>query len=480
MSPTAVIVGAGPNGLAAAIVLADAGFDVEVREASAVAGGAARSAELTLPGFVHDMGSAIHPLAVASPFFSSLPLAAHGLSWIWPSAQLAHPLDDGTAVTLERGVDDTAAQLGPDAAAYRRIFTPLVNEWTDLCRGALKFLSWPEHPLMMARFGMQGVRSAQSFARAHFQTARARAFFAGLAAHAIMPLESPMTTSIALVLAAAGHAVGWPMPRGGAQKIADALVGRLSSAGGKVLTGAPVHSLEELGAHDLTLLDITPRQVLALGKNMLAGSYRRTLQRFRYGPGVFKVDWALSQPIPWRARECLRAGTVHLGGTLEEIAASERAVARGEVSANPYVLLAQPTLFDPSRAPRDQHTAWAYCHVPNGWPGSALDAIEAQIERFAPGFRECVLARAPFSTTKMQDWDGNLIGGDINGGAFSGLQFFLRPSWRMYSTPLRGAYLCSASTPPGGGVHGMCGYWAANWALKNRKKRKLGTDRAPP
>jgi phytoene dehydrogenase-like protein len=472
MPPTAKIVGAGPNGLAAAIVLAKAGFAVEVREAASVAGGAARSAELTLPGFVHDLGSAVHPLAVTSPFFSTLPLAESGLHWIYPPAALAHPLDDGTAVMLEGDVSDTAGQLGKDAMAYFRLYSPLVTGWDSLRHDLLKPIGWPRHPIAMAHFGLLGLRSARAIADGHFKGARARALFAGLAAHSFLPLESPLSASFGLVLGVTAHAVGWPIPQGGAQSIADALIAYLEKAGGTVTTNAPVLSLRELGRPDLTLLDVTPRQLLSIGGEEIQPTYRRQLERYRYGPGVFKVDWALSQPIPWRANECLRAGTVHLGGTFEEIAASERAPGRGTMGDQPFVLLSQPTLFDPSRAPAGKHVAWAYCHVPNGWPGSALEAIEAQVERFAPGFRECILGRAAFGTKAMHGWNANLVGGDINGGSFSGLQFFLRPTWRRYATPMKGVYLCSSSTPPGGGVHGMCGYWAAQRALKCVRRYK--------
>jgi phytoene dehydrogenase-like protein len=455
--------------LAAAIVLAKAGIAVDVRETASVAGGAARSAELTLPGFLHDLGSAVHPLAVASPFFSSLPLAEAGLRWISPPAELAHPLDDGTAVMLERDIGDTASQLGNDAAAYHRLYSPLLANWEGLRRDLLKPLGWPRHPLAMARFGLLGLRSARAVADSHFKDVRARALFAGLAAHSFLPLESPVSAAFGLVLGIAAHAVGWPIPQGGAQTIANALVICLRKAGGTVITNARVLSLEELGNPDLTLLDVTPRQLLALAGPAIQPPFRQQLQRYRYGPGVFKVDWALSQPIPWRASECLLAGTVHLGGTFEEIAASERAPLGG---ARPFVLLSQPTLFDPSRAPAGKQVAWAYCHVPNGWSGSALDAIESQVERFAPGFRECILGRAVSGTKAMHAWNENLVGGDINGGAVSGLQFFLRPTWRQYATPIRGLYLCSSSTPPGGGVHGMCGYWAAQWALRSFRRYK--------
>ena len=468
MPGTATIVGAGPNGLAAAIVLAGAGFNVEVREAAPVAGGATRSAELTLPGFIHDLGSAVHPMAVASPFFSTLPLAAAGLHWITPSAELAHPLDDGTAVMLERGIADTASQLGPDSGAYHRLYTPLLENWDDLRHDLLKALGWPQRPIAMARFGLLGLRSARSVADSHFKGVRARALFAGLSAHSFLPLEAPVSAAFGLVLGVAAHAVGWPIPQGGAQSIADALGACLQKAGGAVITNAAVHSLQGLG--NPILLDVTPRQVLAIGGEDLPPAFRRQLERYRYGPGVFKVDWALSEPIPWRARECQRAGTVHLGGTFDEIAASERIAQTGPISDRPFVLLSQPTLFDPTRAPAGKHVAWAYCHVPNGWSGSALEAIESQVERFAPGFRECILARAVFNTQAMQAWNANLVGGDINGGSMSGLQFFLRPTWRQYVTPLQGVYLCSSSTPPGGAVHGMCGYWAAQQALKRYRE----------
>ncbi len=344
---------------------------------------------------------------------------------------------------------------------------PLLASWDGLRHDLLKAIGWPRHPIAMARFGLLGLRSARAIADSHFKGVRARALFAGLAAHSFLPLESPVSAAFGLVLGVTGHAVGWPIPQGGAQSIADALVACLQKAGGTVTTNAPVLSLRGLG--DLTLLDVTPRQLLTLGGEDIPPSFRRQLERYRYGPGVFKVDWALSQPIPWRASECLRAGTVHLGGTFDEIAASERAPQRGTMSDRPFVLLSQPTLFDPSRAPAGKHVAWAYCHVPNGWSGSALEAIEAQVERFAPGFRECILGRAVFDTEAMHAWNANLVGGDINGGSFSGLQFFLRPTWRQYATPLPGVYLCSSSTPPGGGVHGMCGYWAAQWALRRYK-----------
>jgi phytoene dehydrogenase-like protein len=461
----AVVVGSGPNGLAAAILLAQAGLDVEVREIAPVAGGGARSGELTLPGFVHDLGSAVHPMAVGSPFFSKLALHQHGLNWIWSPAALAHPLDDGTAMLLERSVEDTAEQFPSDSAAYRNMFNPVAKNWPSLAKELLGPLRLPRHPFSLAWFGVQGLQPATFLARSSFRNSRTRAFFAGLAAHSVLKLEAPLSAAFALIMGASGHAVGWPIPSGGAQQISDALSGLLVSLGGRIQTASRVESLDELNGRDTILCDVTPRQFLRMAGMQLPPAFRRLLERYRYGPGVFKVDWALSQPIPWKAKDCLRAATVHLGGSLEEISASERAAWEGRPPDKPFVLLAQPSLFDRSRAPEGCHTAWAYCHVPNGWPYSALAQIEAQIGRFAPGFRECVLATAAHSPEQMQQWNENLIGGDISGGAATLKQFFFRPTWRLYGTPLRGVYLCSSSTPPGGGVHGMCGYNAARWAL---------------
>ena len=461
-----VVVGSGPNGLAAAIVLAQAGLNVTVHETATIAGGATRSGELTLPGFVHDLGSAVHPMAVSSPFFSKLPLQQHGLQWIWPEAAVAHPLDDGTAVMLERDVAATAAQLGPDRDAYRKLFDPLVKNWAELIDGALRPIGWPIHPFLMARFGIRAIQSAAGLARSLFRGPRARALFAGVSAHSNLPLESPLSASFGLIMCAAAHAVGWPIARGGSQSIANALVGILASAGGSVKVSSRVEALPE--GSDLTLCDVTPRQFLQLAGGRLPAAYRTKLENYKYGPGVFKVDWALREPIPWRARDCRRAATVHLGASLEEIAASERDVWRGGIGAHPYVLLVQPSLFDPTRAPEGRHTAWAYCHVPNGSAVSALAQMESQIERFAPGFSECILARAVQTPAQMQAWNENLVGGDIVGGAVTPMQFFFRPTWKRYVTPLKGVYLCSSSTPPGGAVHGMCGYWAAQRALRKR------------
>ena len=466
MRSSAVVVGSGPNGLAAAIHLARNGFDVQVRECASEPGGGARSAQITLPGFVHDLGSAVHPMAVCSPFFRSLPLAEHGLKWIYPPAPLAHPLDDGTAVMLEKDLATTAKELGPDGPAYRKLFRPLVEHWQQVMNEVLQPMPiLPHHPFLLAGFGLRAIQPATVLSEALFQGGRARALFAGMAAHSILKLEMPLSSAFGMILGGAGHAVGWPVPQGGAQSITNALTGVLHSLGGRILTNSPVTSLDGLGNPDLLLCDVTPRQFLALGEHHLPRSFRKSLRQYRYGPGIFKVDYALREPIPWRAKECLRAGTVHLGGTLSEIADSERAAWGSEPSSKPFLLLAQQSLFDPLRAPDGQHTAWVYCHVPNGWSGNILPQMEAQIERFAPGFRECVLARAVHTPADLQHFNPNLIGGDINGGAADLVQFVLRPTWRQYSTPLKGVFLCSSSTPPGGGVHGMCGYNSARRAL---------------
>jgi phytoene dehydrogenase-like protein len=466
MKPSAIVVGSGPNGLAAAIQLARNGFDVQVRECAPEPGGGARSAQITLPGFVHDLGSAVHPMAVCSPFFRGLPLREHGLKWIFPPAPLAHPLDDGTAVMLEKDLAVTAKELGPDGPAYRKLFSPLVEHWQQVISEVLRPMpTFPHHPFLLASFGIRAIQPATVLAKALFRGERARALFAGMAAHSILKLEMPLSSAFGMILGGSGHAVGWPVPEGGSQSITNALASVLRSLGGRILTNSPVTSFDGLGSPDLLFCDVTPRQFLAIAENRLPRCYRKSLQQYRYGPGVFKVDYALREPIPWRAKECLRAGTVHLGGTFPEIAASERAAWGPRPSDKPFLLLAQQSLFDPLRAPASQHTAWVYCHVPNGWPGNLLQQVEAQIERFAPGFRDCVLARAVHTPADLQRFDPNLVGGDINGGAADLVQFIFRPTWRQYTTPLKGVFLCSSSTPPGGGVHGMCGYNAACRAL---------------
>jgi phytoene dehydrogenase-like protein len=465
MSRKACVVGSGPNGLAAAIVLAQAGLQVDVFEAEPTAGGAARTIELTLPGFLHDFGSAVHPMGAGSPFFSSLPLENHGLEWIHSPAPLAHPLDDGTSVLLERNLDDAKTSLGADGNAWGKLMQPFVEHWGEFAPEVLRpVLCIPKHPWLMARFGVNALLSARTIVR-RFQSERTRALFAGLAAHSFLSLDEPLSGAFGMLMAVPAHAVGWPIPRGGSQSLTNALCGHLSTFGGKVKTSSRVESLATLSNYDLILCDLTPRQLLRIAGQRLSGGYKRQLERFRYGPGVFKVDYALSSPIPWKASECLRAATVHLGGTFEEIATSEQAVRNGQHADSPFVLLAQPSLFDSSRAPATKHTAWAYCHVPNGSRVDMLKKLEDQIERFAPGFRECILARRVFSPAGLESMDANLIGGDIGGGVMDLRQIVFRPTWRYYATSARDLYICSSSTPPGGGVHGMCGYHAAKMAL---------------
>jgi len=464
----AVIVGAGPNGLAAAITLARAGRSVLVVEGKETVGGGTRSCELTLPGFVHDICSAIHPLGVASPFFRDLPLADYGLAWVFPPAALAHPLDDGTAILVERSVAATAAQLGPDAGAYRRLLGALAADWRHVLAEMLGPLRFPRHPLSMVRFGLPALLPAASLARTLFRGERARALFAGMAAHAMLPLTWPGTAAFGLMLGALAHAVGWPMARGGSQAIADALAAHLRRLGGEIVTGRPITAMSDLPPAAAVLFDVTPRQLEQIAGGRLPDAYRRKLRGYRYGPGVFKVDYALDGPAPWRAAACLQAGTVHLGGTLDEIAVAEAAIWRGEHPERPYVLFVQQTPFDPTRAPVGQHTAWAYCHVPHGSTMDMTARIEAQIGRFAPGFRDRILARSTRHAAAMEAYNPNYIGGDINGGVQDLRQLFTRPVARLdpYTTPVKGLYLCSSSTPPGGGVHGMCGYWAAQSALR--------------
>ncbi|HEY4236842.1 MAG TPA: NAD(P)/FAD-dependent oxidoreductase [Gaiellaceae bacterium] len=466
--PDAVVVGAGPNGLAAAIALARAGISVRVLEAADTVGGGARSGELTLPGFVHDVCSAIHPLGVASPFFRTLPLAEHGVEWIEPPAALAHPFDDGSTALLERSPEVVVRGLGEDEARWRRLFAPLVRAADPLLEDVLAPVHVPAHPIALARFGVRAAPPATTLARLSFRGQKARGLFAGLAAHSMLRLDRPPSAAFGLMLGLLGHSVGWPFPRGGSQRLSDALASYLHALGGEIETGRRVESLAELGDTRAVLLDVTPRGLLALAGDRLPDRYRRGLERYRYGPGVFKLDWALDGPIPWRAEECARAATVHLGGTLAEIAASEAAPGQGEVVERPYVLLAQQSLFDPTRAPAGRHTAWAYCHVPNGSTVDMTERIEAQVERFAPGFRGRILARSALGPAEIERYNANYVGGDINAGAATLSQLFTRPVARVspYTTPLRGVFLCSASTPPGGGVHGMCGFHAAQAALR--------------
>ena len=465
----AVVVGSGPNGLAAAITIARAGRSVIVLEAADTVGGGARSAELTLPGYVHDVCSAIHPLGASSPFFSKLPLAEHGLEWINPPAAVAHPLDDGTAVLLERSVDQTGQALGKDHRAYVRIFQPLASDWPKLAHDLLGPPTLPRHPLQVANFGVRALRSARGLAEGAFQQEPARALFAGLAAHSMLPLERPVSAAFGLVLGATGHSGGWPLPRGGSQQISNALASYLASLGGEIKTGNPVESMRELPEAPVTLFGVGPRQLLRIVGDLFPSWYRRKLERYRYGPGAFKVDWALDGPIPWTAEQCHRAATVHVGGTLTEIARAEAAAWTAKPAERPFVLVAQQSLFDPTRAPSGKHTAWAYCHVPNSCDFDMTERIEAQIERFAPGFRDLILAKHIMPPSAFQNYNRNYEGGDINGGVQDLGQMFARPTWRLnpYSTPAPGVYICSSSTPPGGGVHGMCGYHAAQSALSH-------------
>ena len=465
----AIIVGAGPNGLAAAVTLARAGRSVLVLEAMETIGGGTRTAELTLPGFKHDVCSAIHPLGVASPFFRSLPLDKYGLKWIYPPVAVAHPLDDGSAAFINGSMEETAKNLDGDGRAYQRLIAPLLRNWELIMPELLGPLPLPpRHPFAMARFGLAAIRSAHGLADSYFKGERARALFAGLAGHSMLPLEDPLSASFGVAMALMAHSVGWPIPQGGSHAITDALAAYFCSLGGEIQTGVLVESLEQLPPARAVLLDVTPRQLLKIAGDRLPGGYRRKMEHFRYGVGVCKVDFALDGPIPWKAPECRQTATVHLGGTLEQISASEEAIWRGEHPEQPYVLLAQQSLFDPSRAPQGKHTAWAYCHVPHGSTVDMTDRIIAQIERFAPGFRDLILAHNTRTAVEMELYNPNYIGGDINGGVQDWRQFFTRPTVSLtpYTTPAKGIYLCSSSTPPGGGVHGMCGYHAAQAVIK--------------
>ena len=467
--PDALVIGSGPNGLAAAIALAQAGWKVTVFEAQPTIGGGSRSAELTLPGFVHDVCSAVHATAAASPFFRTLPLSEYGVEWIEPPAMVAHPFDDGTAAVIERSIDRTAAAFGRDRESYTRLFGGLARSWPRIESSVLGPLRWPRHPFATAAFGLRALRSANGLARSTFVEDRTRALFGGIAAHGLLPLDQLLTAGFGLVLGAMAHIVGWVIPRGGAQTLTDALVAYLRTLRGEVVAGHRVGSLDELPPATAVLCDLSPRPFLHVAGSRLPVSYRRSLERYRYGMGVFKVDWALDAPIPWRAAECARASTVHICGTMAELNRSENDAWAGVAPERPFVLLVQPSLFDPSRAPAGKHTAWAYCHVPARSTVDMLPRIEAQIERFAPGFRDRILARAVASPADVESHNANFVGGDIGSGACDLSQFFTRPTWRTYSTPVRGLYLCSASTPPGVGVHGMCGYFAAQRALADAR-----------
>lgn len=464
----AVVVGSGPNGLAAAITLQKEGLSVLLIEGKDVIGGGLTSAELTLPGFVHDVCSAIHPLAIGSPFFNTLPLADHGLDYIFPDLAAAHPFDDGTAAVLGSSLEETARLLGQDEQAYLSLFGPLVKDWPDIAADVLGPLHFPKHPIAMAKFGLNALTSSTYLAR-RFKTKEAKGLWAGMAAHAIQPLTNLTTSAIALVLMTAAHLKGWPIPVGGSKEIANALSSYFISLGGRLETGRYIKSLNELPSSKIVLFDVTPKQLLQIAGHKFSTIYKWQLERYRYGMGVFKIDWALDGPIPFTALEARKAGTVHIGNTIDEIKLSEQLSWQGKHAEKPFVLLAQQSLFDDTRAPEGKHTAWAYCHVPNGSTKNMTSVIEQQVERFAPGFRELILARHTMNTAQVEEYNPNYIGGDINGGVIDLGQIFTRPALRSspYRTSTKGLYICSSSTPPGGGVHGMCGYHAAKTALKD-------------
>ena len=460
----AVVVGSGPNGLAAAITMAQAGRSVLVIEANKTIGGGLRSADLTQTGCIHDICSAAHPLGIASPFFNSLGLASYGLEWLNPLVPLAHPLDDGTAVLLERSLMTTAENLGQDGRSYYRLMRPLVRNWDKVLPDILSPLHFPKHPMALGRFGLMAGQSAGYVIFKNFRTMQARALFAGIAAHSKMPLDKPGSAAFGLLLGAAGHAVGWPIAKGGSQQIAEALRKHFVEMGGEVETGREVHSLAELPKSKIVLLDITPKQLAAISGSRLPENTKKKLSAHRYGPGVFKMDWVLDGAVPWKAQDCLKAATVHVGGTFEEIAGAEDEVWKGEHPSFPFVLLVQPGLFDETRAPKGKQTVWAYCHVPNGSTFDMSERIESQIERFAPGFRSRIRARSMMNTAAMEAENANYVGGDIAGGVRNPFSLFVNP--RPYVTPMKGIYVCSSAMPPGAGVHGMCGYYAAKKAMR--------------
>ncbi|MEI6949971.1 NAD(P)/FAD-dependent oxidoreductase [Paraflavisolibacter sp. H34] len=464
----AVVVGSGPNGLAAAITLQQAGLSVLLIEGKDELGGGLSTQELTLPGFLHDTCSAIHPMAAGSPFFKNLPLDEHGLEFVYPAVAAAHPFDEGYAAVLKGSVEETARLLGSDAPVYRRLLQEVTQDWPRIADDVLAPLHLPKEPLAMARFGLKAVRSALGLSQ-RFHTREAKGLWAGMAAHSIQPLSNAATSAIGLVLLAVGHLQGWPVPVGGSRSIAQALASYFVSLGGVIETGFWVESLRQLPSAKTVLFDVTPRQLLQIAGYRFSRLYQWQLERYRYGMGVFKVDWALDDAIPFTAAACRHAGTVHLGNTIEEIAAGEQAAAEGRLPERPFVLLAQQSLFDATRAPEGKHTAWAYCHVPNGSTADMTDAIERQVERFAPGFRDRIIGRHTMNTAQMETHNPNYIGGDINGGIIDLGQLFTRPALRYspYRTSAKGLYICSSSTPPGGGVHGMCGYHAARQALKD-------------
>lgn len=472
----AVVVGAGPNGLAAAIRLAERGWKTIVFEAQATCGGGVRSAALTHPGFRHDVCSAIHPLAHASPYLRTLQLERLGLEWIYPTWAVAHPLPDGTAVGMAADRNLTAENLGGDAAAYQRWIEPFVARSDAFYSAMLHPIRAPRHPWLMTQFGWRGLGSVQRAAQRLFRLESTRGMLAGMAAHSMLPLNRRLTAGVALMFCVSVHTSGWPFPRGGSQVLADALVACLQQRGGQVVTQHPIRSWQDIPPCRAVLFDVTPRQMLAICGERFTPRYRQALSRFRHGPGVFKIDYALSEPVPWQAEVCRGAGTVHVGGSFSEIAAAEEAAFRGTICDQPFVLTAQPSLFDDSRAPRGQHTFWAYCHVPHGSNVDMTERIEQQIERFAPGFRQTIVARNVMSPAQMEAYNANYVGGDISAGVMDFWQTVARPAWRWdpYATSDRQVFICSASTPPGPGVHGMCGYHAANSALRRIGATKKG------
>jgi phytoene dehydrogenase-like protein len=464
----AVVVGSGPNGLSAAIELQRHGLSVLIIESKHETGGGLRTAELTLPGFRHDVCSAIHPLAAGSPFFNTLPLDQHGLKFIYPEVAAAHPFDDGSAAVLYNDIQKTMAGLGADAPTYNRLIGTTVSDWQHIVKDILAPLSIPSNPFKMAAFGLNALPPASHLVK-KFSTRNGKGLWAGMAAHSIQPLTNISTSAIALVLMAVAHVKGWPLPERGSSSIADALVSYFKLLGGKIQTGLHVTSLNQLPSAHAVLFDITPRQLLQIAGEQFSSLYKTQLRNFRYGAGVFKIDWALDAPIPFTAQAARNAGTVHIGNTYDEIAAYEEGIWNNRIGEKPFILLAQPSIFDPTRAPQGKHTAWAYCHVPNGSVQDRTDAIEKQVERFAPGFRERILARHTFNTMQLEEYNNNYIGGDINGGVLDIGQLFTRPAlrWSPYRTSADGLYICSSSTPPGGGVHGMCGYHAARRAIRD-------------
>jgi phytoene dehydrogenase-like protein len=472
MKTDAIVIGSGPNGLAAAITLGEAGHSVVVYEAESSIGGGMRSAQLTLPGFVHDVCAAVHPMAESSECFRRLNLEKYGLRWIFPEAELAHPFDDGTAILITRSLAETSAQFGPDALLVRQLLEPLVNHWKQLAGDILRPARVPRHPWLASRFALNAIYSADALAQRKFGSMKTRAVFAGLAAHSEMPLTAWGSAAFGILLWTTCHAVGWPIAAGGSQSIANALARHFEHLGGKIIPGTRIQSLSELPKSSVVLCDLTPRQFLKISADRLSPDDQRKLQAYRYGPGAFKIDWSLDAPIPWNAPECSKAGTVHLGGTLDEIVQSERAAWSEAPAEKPFVLLAQPSLFDPSRAPKGKHTAWAYCHVPHASTVNMVERIEQQVERFAPGFSSHVIGRSVMSPADLEAHDANLIGGDISGGAISLDRLVRRSTSASYRTPIPNVFLCSASTPPGPGVHGLCGYFAAKFAQEKTFRKR--------